>query len=454
MAKADPQGFSESAKDSLSKFVFVSSRMKPNVAFVEKLLQIMPFILNAIQAQSLGTDVVVEVKVLVVGALSRFLKLLEGWAKTSAIPSLQVKNLVVSTLQHTYRLFPFLQSTHIQTTYLVGLAIKWLLVDDPEIRDTSFLVCRHFLSGLYFPSSDLQKLGDITKKVIQTKKLSSKQELDFVEIFLRSGIKIAEPSFSNVLPSKVIAIGDSNPVAQQASRNTEYVRDAAYIYDKSKKPVPVDSVWSDLAEKSLKRKLPSSLKTEPSFKIARPSQPAKSSSILQQIKSDVALHYTKIPDSIKPNINRPRAPDAHVRVVEKEADPSPLKPKRSTQLIEITGPKPRGVSIRVPGSNPSAKLKDLTSLYKEILSWDYDPDRSTKAPSSIPCLRKIPDSFGAHEDYVAVFEPLILMECWSQLVRAKEENPNPLKWTATCQEVSMVDSFNGKYAFKVKFGGI
>lgn len=436
--------------------------MQPNVTLVEKLLHLMPLILNALQAHLSQTDCVMDVKVLVVGAMSRFLKLLEGWAKTSVIPSIQVRNLVVSTLRHAYNLFPFIQATSIQTTYLVGLAIKWLLVDDQEIRETSFLVCRQFLSGLSFASSDLQKLGDITQKVIQTKKLPPKQELDFVEIFRRSGIKIIATPTSDKIPSKVIIIDDPKPAIQQDNRSPEYVRDAAYIYDKSKnydkskKPVSVDRVWSDLAQKSLKRKLPMSLKTEPKFKIARPSQPTTSSSILQQIKSEVALQYTKASDPLKSN-TKSRVPDVPVtdvptRVTEKDDPPS--KPKRSTQLIEITGPKPRGVSIRVPGSNPSARLKDLTSLYKEILAWDYDPDRSNKAPSSVPPLRKIPDNFEAQEDYMAVFEPLLLMECWSQLVRAKDENLNPLKWTATCQEVSMVDSFNGTQSFYVKFEGI
>jgi senataxin len=63
---------------------------------------------------------------------------------------------------------------------------------------------------------------------------------------------------------------------------------------------------------------------------------------------------------------------------------------------------------------------DISNLHKALLSWDYEHTGS-EPPGHKPKLTRIPDQFANFEEYKAVFEPLLLMECWAQILQAKEE---------------------------------
>jgi len=65
---------------------------------------------------------------------------------------------------------------------------------------------------------------------------------------------------------------------------------------------------------------------------------------------------------------------------------------------------------------------DISRLHRAILSWDYNhsgpdpPSIEFKAP-----LASIPDHFSNYSHYQRVFEPLLLLECWAQILQSKEE---------------------------------
>jgi senataxin len=64
---------------------------------------------------------------------------------------------------------------------------------------------------------------------------------------------------------------------------------------------------------------------------------------------------------------------------------------------------------------------DVSRLHRTILSWDYehtdpDPPSDTKTP-----LIRVPDRFSDYGHYQRVFEPLLLLECWAQILQSKEE---------------------------------
>ena len=63
---------------------------------------------------------------------------------------------------------------------------------------------------------------------------------------------------------------------------------------------------------------------------------------------------------------------------------------------------------------------DISNLHKALLSWDYEHTGS-EPPGDKPRLIQIPDKFTNFEEYKTVFEPLLLMECWAQILQAKEE---------------------------------
>jgi len=62
---------------------------------------------------------------------------------------------------------------------------------------------------------------------------------------------------------------------------------------------------------------------------------------------------------------------------------------------------------------------DIKVLHRHVLSWNYQ--MGGNKPPGIGPLVKIPVSFKTHEEYVKVFEPLILTECWAQFQKSKED---------------------------------
>ncbi|KAJ3747263.1 AAA domain-containing protein [Lentinula detonsa] len=65
---------------------------------------------------------------------------------------------------------------------------------------------------------------------------------------------------------------------------------------------------------------------------------------------------------------------------------------------------------------------DISELHRTLLSWDYQHDGQFPPKAQLQ-LRSVPDTFSDFNHYRAVFEPLLLMECWAQLLQSKDEPP-------------------------------
>ena len=63
---------------------------------------------------------------------------------------------------------------------------------------------------------------------------------------------------------------------------------------------------------------------------------------------------------------------------------------------------------------------DISDLHRALLSWDYN-HVGPEPPGEKIQLLHVPDRFDTYEHYLRVFQPLLLMECWAQLVQSKEE---------------------------------
>jgi senataxin len=71
--------------------------------------------------------------------------------------------------------------------------------------------------------------------------------------------------------------------------------------------------------------------------------------------------------------------------------------------------------------NAALRLRpDISDLHRVILSWDYNHVGPEPSGGKIQ-LTHVPDRFESYEHYFRVFQPLLLMECWAQLVQSKEE---------------------------------
>ena len=65
---------------------------------------------------------------------------------------------------------------------------------------------------------------------------------------------------------------------------------------------------------------------------------------------------------------------------------------------------------------------DVTPLHRQILAWNFNHTGEAPPLARPVQLSRIPQEFESHDQYLKIFEPLLLHECWSQLQRAKEES--------------------------------
>lgn len=88
---------------------------------------------------------------------------------------------------------------------------------------------------------------------------------------------------------------------------------------------------------------------------------------------------------------------------------------------------------------------DMTSLYKAILSWSYNNDKELPSDYDESKYHPIKDKFESVSDYQRAFEPLLLLECWQSIQRAKQiGSETPFRMTIGSR--SATDSFFDIYA--------
>jgi hypothetical protein len=101
------------------------------------------------------------------------------------------------------------------------------------------------------------------------------------------------------------------------------------------------------------------------------------------------------------------------------------KPKRAIKLLEtpITNDyidhklkKRARDQVRIQKIRPT-----IDRLYKTILSWDATETREIPPHANESMYNHVPDRFNTFEEYRATFEPLLILETWCQLLRAKEQ---------------------------------
>ncbi|KAG8785291.1 DEAD-box type RNA helicase [Ceratobasidium sp. 428] len=98
----------------------------------------------------------------------------------------------------------------------------------------------------------------------------------------------------------------------------------------------------------------------------------------------------------------------------------------------------------------TARLKpNLEGLHEQILRWSIDHDGPTPLciGGSTPKLNRVPPKFSSKRDYHDIFHPLLINECWSQMLQAKEEGPKD-SVLCTIMTRSYIDNFT-EVAFNV-----
>ncbi|KAI8589911.1 YLR430Wp-like protein [Geranomyces variabilis] len=121
----------------------------------------------------------------------------------------------------------------------------------------------------------------------------------------------------------------------------------------------------------------------------------------------------------------------------------------STLLLDNRGksisqlPAKRGVPVRTPGgeNKPPPPLRTLSTLYEHVLSWDFEA-KGDKPPDFPFKLTSIPNLFDKDRAYAATFEPLLILECWEQMQKSRDEMFAEDKVGIKLSAVQMVDNFH------------
>lgn len=98
--------------------------------------------------------------------------------------------------------------------------------------------------------------------------------------------------------------------------------------------------------------------------------------------------------------------------------------RRGIQLMDnmVKNPAKERLTAREQAKRTQMRLKpDLKPLHQMILAWNYDHGGEDPPNLEQLHLRRIPDLFSSYDEYRKVFHPLLSLECWSQIVKAKEE---------------------------------
>ncbi|KAL0092760.1 hypothetical protein J3Q64DRAFT_1633897, partial [Phycomyces blakesleeanus] len=124
-----------------------------------------------------------------------------------------------------------------------------------------------------------------------------------------------------------------------------------------------------------------------------------------------------VQDSKGPKVNPVEAESASVKALFERA------PKRTTQLIETPATRiflQKREKIREAENRKKKISPNIDRMFKMILSWD--PTWQQETPPNMPShmYHRVKNSYTSFDDYVAVFEPLLLLEAWAQLIRSRE----------------------------------
>ncbi|RDB14553.1 putative ATP-dependent helicase C29A10.10c [Hypsizygus marmoreus] len=78
---------------------------------------------------------------------------------------------------------------------------------------------------------------------------------------------------------------------------------------------------------------------------------------------------------------------------------------------------------------------DISGLYTALLAWDYDHTGPFPPGEKLELLQ-VPSTFTDYAQYKKVFEPLLLVDLWAQIVQAKAEIPEIYECKVTSRQYS------------------
>ncbi|KIK69521.1 hypothetical protein GYMLUDRAFT_33895 [Collybiopsis luxurians FD-317 M1] len=129
-----------------------------------------------------------------------------------------------------------------------------------------------------------------------------------------------------------------------------------------------------------------------------------------------------------------------------QKSPKVRKPveRRQVKMLDLPNLKKNATEARLSKRdevrNKALRFKpDISALHKTLLSWDYE-HAGDAPPNTRLQLRRVPDTFSDFNHYRAIFEPLLLSECWAQLLQSKDETSESFQCRITSKQ------YNGQWS--------
>lgn len=122
---------------------------------------------------------------------------------------------------------------------------------------------------------------------------------------------------------------------------------------------------------------------------------------------------------------------------------SPEKIKRQMKTMDmesIAGFIPSSVTAQ---NIKSLKIGNISNIHKKILQWDYPPEESKRPPNFDVDIKSIPNTFGTTLEYAGIFEPFLLLECWENLLKARDEVKMSSAISMSIESAIAIDGFYG-----------
>lgn len=163
------------------------------------------------------------------------------------------------------------------------------------------------------------------------------------------------------------------------------------------------------------------------------------SNLIDNLKHSIAK------DTPVPSIDKPVNLGGSGSVIQIIQEIDTPKQKRTTQLFQLPNVSMNAIQVKMANANEPFKPKalgDISHLHKQILLWEFPPVNST-----IPLyfnqdsLKSIPKLFKNSREYAAVFEPLLVLECWGQFNQAVNEVQKSDSIKIKLEQVLAVDGF-------------
>jgi senataxin len=100
--------------------------------------------------------------------------------------------------------------------------------------------------------------------------------------------------------------------------------------------------------------------------------------------------------------------------------------RRQTKMLELPTVEKNSAMRRLrerdDARRRALRMKpDISFLHRTILSWAYDHTGPDPPSDQKTTLVNVPDHFSNYDHYQNVFEPLLLLECWAQILQSKQE---------------------------------